>query len=198
MKDSANIKEMPVYYLAYFLIYLFMTSSNVYAGPLSTGKSFPDILLPSLSSESNSEYLGVKTGNNFNLIDIKSEVIIVQIFSMYCPNCQKEAPNVNNLLSLIEKNQFLKGKIKLIGIGAGNSQFEVEYFAKNYNVKFPLFSDKDYEIHNKTGKVWTPHFYVIKKTTDGGLIVTVSVSGSLNNPRLFLENTVRVLNLKIQ
>jgi peroxiredoxin len=196
MKHTSNIIRIPVCFLVCFLLCIFVTSTNAFAGPLLKGKSFPDILLPSLSGGGNVEYLGVKTGNNFNLTDIKSEVIIVQIFSMYCPNCQKEAPNVNRLLSLIEENQFLKGKIKLIGIGAGNSQFEVEYFAKNYNVKFPLFSDKDYEIHTKVGKVWTPHFYVIKKTAIGGLIIAVSVSGSINNPQLFLENSVRALKLK--
>jgi peroxiredoxin len=196
MKYSSYIKGIQVYCYAYCLICIFVASSNVFAAPLSIDKSFPDILLSSLSSKSNAEYLGIRTGNNFNLTDIKSEVIIVQIFSMYCPNCQKEAPNVNSLLSLIEENQFLKGKIKIIGIGAGNSQFEVEYFAKNYNVKFPVFSDKDYEIHNKVGKVWTPHFYIIKKTASGGLIVKVSVSGSINNPRLFLENSVRALKLE--
>jgi hypothetical protein len=36
--------------------------------------------------------------------------------------CQKDAPHVNNLFKRIENDPALKGKIKLLGVGAGNAE----------------------------------------------------------------------------
>jgi len=50
---------------------------------------------------------------------------------------------LNELYRLIENNADIKNKIKLIGIGAGNSSYEVEVFKKNiYCSPFPFFQIK--------------------------------------------------------
>jgi len=45
----------------------------------------------------------------------QGKVIIIEIFSMYCP-MSEDAPGVNELYRLIENNAGVKNKIKLIGI----------------------------------------------------------------------------------
>jgi peroxiredoxin len=86
-------------------------------------------------------------GNIFKINQIKSKVVIIEIFSMYCPYCQAEATNINNLNQLIENNPAYKDKIKIIGIGAGNTPFEVGTFKRKYTIAFPLVPDGDFKLH---------------------------------------------------
>jgi protein-disulfide isomerase len=53
---------------------------------------FSEITLPVPEKAGEREYLGL-TGTSRSDISIKADLVILEIFSMYCPYCQKEAPN---------------------------------------------------------------------------------------------------------
>lgn len=184
-------------YLAIIAICFLMLALPVFASaPPAEGGTLPVIKLPVPKSPEERSYLGLKGEGSFTIPQIKARVVIVEIFSMYCPYCQNEAPRVNELYNSIEKNPDLKGKIKIIGIGAGNTPFEVDVFRKNYNITFPLFSDADFSIHKVCGEVRTPYFIGVKINENGTHEVIYSRLGGFQDANQFLELILKLSGLK--
>jgi len=150
------------------------------------GKPLPSITLTAPESPAHKDYLGLSGGGSVHIPQIKARVVIIEIFSMYCPHCQTEAPMVNDLYKKIEDTPSLKGKIKLIGIGAGNTPFEVDVFKKKYQLPFPLFPDPDFVVHKAVGEVRTPCFIGVRLNSDGTDQVFYQKVGGLEGVDHFL------------
>jgi thiol-disulfide isomerase/thioredoxin len=164
--------------------------------PPEKGEVLPIINLPVPKNPDERNYLGLLGSGLFKIPQIKAKAVIVEIFSMYCPYCQKDAPGVNELYRLIENNPDAKNRIKLIGIGAGNSLYEVEVYKKTYNVPFPLFPDKDFTIHKACGEVRTPYFMVVKINEDGTHQIVHHQLGGYPGAEPFLDLALKASGLK--
>ena len=103
---------------------------------------------------------------------------------------------MNRFFDLIENNPALKGKIKILGVGAGNSMFEVNTFKKKYKVPFPLVPDADFSIHKKIGEVRTPYFIVVKLNGSQKAEVVYSRLGAHENIEAFLADVVKLANVQ--
>lgn len=160
------------------------------------GDVFPDIALSTPKDMHERSYLGLKETTHFTIPDINAEVVIVEIFSMYCPYCQKEAPLLNELFNMINKSQDIKDKIKILGIGAGNTPFEVQVFRDTYSIPFPLISDESFSVHKVIGEVRTPYFFVIKNNPGGSPTIIYSKVGTIKEPETFLELILNESGLK--
>jgi thiol-disulfide isomerase/thioredoxin len=128
----------------------------------AAGERLPDFDLTWPASPDAAQYLGLPTepagARRFAPGQIAGDLLLIEIFSMYCPHCQKEAPVVNRLFQRLQSDGALAGRIKVIGIGVGNSEFEVSHFRQSYAIPFPLFADGDFAIHRRLGEVRTPFF----------------------------------------
>jgi len=85
----------------FMLIFLLLTAEIVSAseiGPPQVGGVLPEIELLKPDNPVELKYLGLSGGGFFKINQIKADVAIIEIFSMYCPYCQGEAPHINNLL----------------------------------------------------------------------------------------------------
>lgn len=162
----------------------------------SEGDVLPEITLSVPQNTNEKDYLGIKEKDAFKVSQIKARIVILEVFSMYCPYCQKEAPVVNELYQIINERPALKDKIKIIGIGAGNNPFEVEVFKNKYNIPFPLFPDASFSIHKSVGEVRTPYFFVIKINVDGSHKILYSKTGSIQDPNQFLDSILKIAGLK--
>ena len=171
-------------------IFLLLSMGVVSAGtaPPKEGEVLPEITLSVPDMHTHQDYLGIaKDKKTFHIPEIKAKVVLIEIFSMYCPYCQKDAPVVNELYNKIAQDEKLKNNIKMIGIGAGNSSFEVDFFQKTYHVNFPLFPDGDFFIHKMLGEVRTPYFIGVKINKDGTHSVFYSNRGAIENASKFLN-----------
>ena len=191
------MKKILMYLIVMILLFSAFTFSVLSANkPPEKGERLPVINLPIPKNPDERNYLGLSGSGLFKIPQIKAKAVIVEIFSMYCPYCQKDAPGVNELYRLIENNADIKNKIKLIGIGAGNSSYEVEVFKKTYNVPFPLFPDKDFTIHKACGEVRTPYFMVVKINEDGTHQIVHNQLGNYPGAEPFLDLVLKASGLK--
>jgi len=145
-------------------------------------------------------YLGLEKASqpgiaeaSFGATAIKGRLLIIEIFSMYCPHCQREAPVVNRLYQGIEASRKLRGQVKLIGIGVGNSAFEVSHFRKHYQIEFPLFPDEDFIIHKELGELRTPFFIIVGLDPGNRGRILWTGAGKVDPPETFLNRLERFL-----
>lgn len=164
--------------------------------PPPEGGVLPDFNLPAPATSAEAAYLGIQGRDSFKIPQIKADVVIIEIFSMYCPHCQHEAPVVNRLYQAIADRPGLEGKVKILGIGAGNSPYEVKVFKDRYKIPFPLFPDEDFSVHTLIGEVRTPYFIVVRIKGDGSHQVIYSQLGAFGDPGDFLDLVIRRSGLK--
>ena len=186
--------------LLFLMVSLYGSGASVAAGsglePAGKNPGAPELELKALQDEATQKYLGISGKGTFKIEEIKTRVLIIEIFNMYCPHCQREAPRVNELFQLIEGRPDLREKVKLIGIGMGNSPFEVKLFKDKYGVAFPLFPDKEYELTKPLDVKATPTFIGLKKNQDCGYEQIYLKAGAFGEPARFLEEILRLAGLK--
>lgn len=141
-------------------------------------------------SEQDKAYLGLEGTGTFKLNQIKTKILIIEVLNTYCPHCQNAAHLVNHLYLDMEKRPDLKDKIKIIGIGVGDSPDEINVFKKEYQVIFPLLSDQNGESADTFGVEGTPTFVGIRLNDQGFPEKFFLQEGGFQNPSNFLKKII--------
>ncbi len=132
------------------------------ARPGAQAAPFADLTLAAPSDPSAAAYLGLSPASDtFRLSEIKGSHLLVQVFSAYCPHCQAEAPHMVELFEMVRASG-LGDKLKIIGIGPNNTDFEVKLFRDKYAVPFPLIPDPEMRSIAALGKTPTPTYLILK------------------------------------
>ncbi|TIH12537.1 TlpA family protein disulfide reductase [Marinifilum sp. JC120] len=169
--------------LVLIILSLFV-SSAAYAAPLQAGANFPDIPLAGKLTESQKKYLDLKGDGPWKISDIDADYIIIEVYSMYCPHCQREAPTVNTFYNLLNKSKEC-AEVKFIGLAAGNTEFEIDFFKEKFGVEFPIFADPELLIHDKMGQPGTPHFFLLQKDSNNYKVI-LSHEGPFESAEKFM------------
>ncbi|MEW6068126.1 MAG: redoxin family protein [Nitrospirota bacterium] len=163
-----------IFYIFSFLLFYFITENSFAIQPsINAGDVFPDISMKGEFTAEDKKYLGFLDQKTYHLSNVKSDFLWIEIFSIYCPVCQKYADKLNTLSGLIQRDDFVNKNIKMIGIGAGNNNKEVEHFRKYFNVSFPLIPDPDFKIHKAMKETRTPLIVIVDKRSKPYKILVV-------------------------
>ena len=193
---TKGLKKALIFCAAFAICLLVATHAGLaFTKAPAIGESLPPFKLPIPQDAGAQRYLGLSGTGQFTIAQIEAKVVIIQIFSMYCPICQREALRVNKLHRTIQKRKDLKDKIRMIGIGTGNTPFEVGFFRKKYEVDFPLFPAENLSIHKILGELRTPYYIGVKINRDGSDEVFYSRLGQFKDVNGFLKRIVELSGL---
>ncbi|MEZ7196790.1 TlpA disulfide reductase family protein [Pseudodesulfovibrio karagichevae] len=176
-------------YLPALAACLFMAAAT-FATAAPVTDVFPDVALEGEISPEQRQYLGVHDGD-IRLSDIDADFAFVEVFSMYCPICQHDAPGVNDMFSRVLASDKAD-KVRFVGIAAGNTPFEVAFYRKKFDVQFPLFEDPDYVAHKAVGDVGTPAYYLVD-LRDRKRAILVFHEGEIKDKGAFLKNMLELI-----
>lgn len=183
--------------LAAALALILILAAPALAAKPNPGDMLPDVEVKSRLKPAEAAYLGLTEGaKSFRLSQIKAEALLVEVYSMYCPRCQAEAPAVNRLFERLKASPQGQ-KLKFLAIGAGNSAFEVEFFRKKFQSPMPMVPDADYTLHKAFMAVGTPTYFVLKPAPGGkGLSVLFFQEGLSEDENAFYEQVLRAADLR--
>jgi len=140
------------------------TTESEEAKTISTGMNLPQFTLDAPGSANELKYLGLEEVKSFNLSQIPAKIIVLEIFSIYCPHCRLQAPELNKVYNFIKQDSELSNGIKMVGIAAGAGKKEVDGWKKTLHVPFPLFPDPETTIWKKFGKPGVPCTLVVSNS----------------------------------
>lgn len=170
------------------ILAVLLVAGMLFAVPAKAGSGLPDFRMPVTFSAEHAEYLGLSDSVSlFRFSDVKAEFILINVFNLYCGPCQRDAPDLNEMYEKIAA-MGLEGRIKFLGLAAGNSVLEAESWRTQFHVPFPLIPDQDYVMHKGLGDVSTPYFILARVVGPGRLEVLFSREGAFDDKDAFFAD----------
>ncbi len=131
--------------------------------PPRKGSQLPALRLNTPTDQKDRNYLCIPEQKQFELADVKADLIMLEVIGVYCPQCHKQRPHINRLFHRLQKDAHLANKIKFIGIAAGATPMEVAYLVKEAQIPYPIVNDEQFTTHQLLGNPRTPFNLVVTK-----------------------------------
>ncbi len=189
-------RTLPVFIL-FFIVSLSCGFALGETKPLGFAIPFPDLRFTQSLSRGEQNYLGLPPKKGFSFKEITGNLILVEFLSTYCVNCQRQAPIFNEVYSSIERDPGLKGKVKMIGIAAGNNLNEVQIFKEAYKTPYPILSDAQFDAHIAVGSPRTPFSIWVRRDAQRNSIVVSTHLGLIESVKSVLDETRAVLQYNL-
>lgn len=170
---------------------LAQTEKNMGAQSLIAG----DVAFTRPQNKEGLDYLGLEgDSKTFTLSQVKAEVVIVEVFSWDCHFCQRQAPRMAQLYDLLASKGY-GDRIKIIGIGATNTDLEIRQYQDRFKIPFPLIADTDYKSYGFVGRLEIPSLSVFMRDAQGVLRLVYSKSREQRGAAAMLKDILSATGL---
>jgi thiol-disulfide isomerase/thioredoxin len=153
------------------------------------GQMVPNVKFEGTITPEGSKYLGLAKQGPFTLKDVKAPYVLVEQFNTSCPHCMAQAPVMDQLFELVQKDAALKGKLKFLGTGQGNQEVQVKMWKAFHKVPFALVPDPNSAFGKALNFTPYPVTVVLDKT---GKILFVNI-GTFDNADEVLQKIKAVV-----
>lgn len=177
------------------LFLVLFLSSSIYGEvkPIGFAISFPDFPIMSPLSKEVQSYLGIPFKKRYQVKEFHGDLFLIEYLNTYCMNCIRQAPILNEVFRMIEKDPKLKGKVKIMGFAAGNTPEEVDQYKREYRIPYPIFPDPNFDAHQAVGSPRTPFLIWVRKDKEGKVIVVSTHLGLIDSPEKIIAESKAVL-----
>lgn len=110
----------------------------------------------------------------FSLEELQGDRIVLLMFDLYCPTCQKSAANFNRLIEALATEH---AKVTVLGIGCGDTAFETARFVKKFKLDVPAVPDRERSLGHRFSLSKTPSVMLLERGPDGDLVPLYQHSG---------------------
>lgn len=141
------------------------------------------------------KYLGIGEKKTFSIDEIQSDLVVIKFLDTNCIYCIRLLPTFKEIYRLVEEDQILKTKIRMIGIGTGDTFMKVKELKKNHPIPYPIITDTDLKAHKAVGEPRVPFVVVACKDKQNrwvGATVNVGLIFSAEN---FVGELKTILNI---
>lgn len=162
------MKQFRISLLLLLLILFFPAFSD--AGTPEPGKTLVPLKLTAPADPTGKKSLGLGGSvTEFGISDLKTELVLMEVIGVYCPQCFKQAPEFNKLYERLNKGK-MKGRVAMFALAAGGTDPEIEQLITGGQYIFPVVADTKYEAHKLLGEPQTP--FTILCRPDGSVLYT--------------------------
>lgn len=134
------MKKISIFFLIISLFFLCQSNAQIAVGDSALNFNLPDT-----------------AGNVLSLQDFSGDIILLNFFASWCIPCQIEAPQLEDSIWQVYKNQG----VTIIGLNFMESIFPLINFIHQYNLTFPIVRDTAGTVFNNYGLIVLPTTIII-------------------------------------
>ncbi len=184
----ANVIRYPAGYIAWREAYPDLQVCETRAHRLQPGQYFPPCVLTVADRSQDYAYLGLEQESaHFFLADVPAEFVLLKYYGENCYQCVQEVDQYNRLFTLLHNDPELGPRLKMIGIGVGDTQRSVLRFKRSHQVPYPLLPDERQVMFESVGAGEIPLIYLVKILPDARVQVVLYHEGGLENVETLFE-----------
>jgi len=160
---------------------------------LRSGDLLPHISLISPASQAEKEYLGVGEKKIFSVEEIQADLIVIKYLNTNCVYCIKLLPIFDEIYRTVDQDADLRKRIKILGIGVGDTMTEVDFLKKNHPIPYPVIPDTEFEAHYAIGTRRIPFIVAARKDKQGKWVVASVHVGLIFSAESFVGELKSIL-----